>query len=227
MTEAIIKVSWRRSILGFVLEGGNQAVGGIAGSCFTLSSGITLSCAHGHDDQLFRPNDGYDDCRIWIVETGGQITEVRQQQFRLFPEYDAAIIDQFQATTKYQVSKASGEIQSCNLLGYEAHAAPFQVRKAPSNRSLEIYNPRIVSAAQYHNGLRAVPTQLNVNAPDVKLSNKLGYLIDVKAKVGLSGGPMIDASDGSVVGICVIGLPADDHEKTQIGVIDLRQFPFI
>ena len=57
--------------------------------------------------------------------------------------------------------------------------------------------------------------------------NKPGYIVDAVAKIGLSGGPMLDASDGSAVGICFIGLAPGAHQKTQIGALDIRQFPFI
>jgi hypothetical protein len=155
MADAIIKVSWRRLANGFVREGVGQAQGGIAGTCFTLTSGISLSCAHGHDSALFRPNPGFDDCRLWIVETSGRIVELKQRQFRLFPEYDAAIIDGFQSRTKYKTStKKPDEIKNCNLIGYTAHASPFSVGMTPDRQSLQIYAPNIISAEQ---GLRVCP----------------------------------------------------------------------
>lgn len=228
MADAIIKVSWRRLANGLVREGPGEAIGGIAGTCFTLSSGITLSCAHGHDNALFSPNIGFDDCRVWIVETTGRVTEIKQTQFQLYREYDAAIVAGFQSTTNYRVSTKEGsEIQKCNLIGYEASTRPFNVRTTPSQLSLEIYDPHIIDAQQVLNGLTPIPTVLNIDARDVKLSHKVGYIIDVKAKVGLSGGPMVDATDGQAVGICSFGLPRDVIEKTQIGVVDLRQLPFI
>lgn len=226
MADAIIKISWRRLPNGIVAP--QQAIGGIAGTCFTLTSGITLSCAHGHHSDFFQPHPTFDDYRILIIETAGKITEVRQQQFRLFPDYDAAIIDSFQSSTKYSVSsKKYEELQKCNLLGYVANIGPFKVRIDPSGRGLEIYEPHIFDARQYLDELTPVPTVINMLAPDVSLSNKAGYIIDVKAKIGLSGGPMVDASDGGAVGVCSFGLPADVMDKTQIGVVDLRQFPFI
>jgi hypothetical protein len=173
---------------------------------------------------LFEPNVGFDDCRVWIVETSGQITEVKRAQFRLFPEYDAAIIDDFQSTTKYVISsKQATELQKCNLLGYEASTGPFKVKTTPSRSSLEIYDPHIIDAQQALNGLTPVPTKLNIEAPDVKLSDKAGYIVNVRAKIGLSGGPMVDAVDDSAVGICSFGLPPDATDKTQIGVVDLTR----
>jgi hypothetical protein len=52
-------------------------------------------------------------------------------------------------------------------------------------------------------------------------------MMNATAIVGLSGGPMLDALDNAVVGLCFMGLPQDAHQKTQIGAIDIRQFPFI
>ncbi len=228
MADAIIKVSWRRLADGRVVEGRSAAAGGIAGTCFTLSSGMTLSCAHGHGNALFEPNVGFDDCKVWIVERSGRITELKNEQFRLYPEYDAAIISDFSSQTKYGIStKAASALTACNLLGYQASTGPFHVRTSPNQLALEIYDPHIADAEQTFNGLTPVPIRLNIHAADVTLSDKAGYIFDVRAKIGLSGGPMIDAADGSAVGVCSFGLPADVVDKTQIGVVDLRQFPFI
>ena len=97
------------------------------------------------------------------------------------------------------------------------------MKTTPSRSSLEIYDPHIIDAQQALNGLTPVPTKLNIEAPDVKLSDKAGYIVNVRAKIGLSGGPMVDAIDDSAVGICSFGLPPDATDKTQIGVVDLRQ----
>ena len=61
---------------------------------------------------------------------------------------------------------------------------------------------------------------------DVKVTGKSGYIMDARATVGLSGDPMLDSSNNSVIGLCFMGLPEDAHEKTQIGALDIRQFPF-
>jgi len=218
VSDAIVKISWRRSDL-------TVAVGGIAGSSFTLASGIAVTSAH-HMRGMWDPVVGYDACRAWVVETSGRSTEIKPEQLRLFPEYDVAIIDGFRSAQKYPLSKTPGDsIQKCDLLGYKANATPFQVREAPSGL-LEIFRAEIVSAAQQIRNQEPVFRRLTISSADVNIVDKQGYLVASAASVGLSGGPMLDARDQTAIGICTFGLPADAHAKTQVGVLDLRHMPF-
>ena len=66
--------------------------GGICGTCFTLESGVTISCAH-RTETLFKPNPGFDACRVYVLEWGGRTTELKGGCLRLFPDYDACVID--------------------------------------------------------------------------------------------------------------------------------------
>ena len=64
-----------------------------------------------------------------------------------------------------------------------------------------------------------------MNAPDVWIDNKRCYILRQSATVGLSGGPMIDPKDGTVLAVCCFGLPPEKHEKDCIGAVDLRDIP--
>lgn len=46
------------------------AKGGIAGTCFTLESGMTLAAADTMAE-LFTPNPGLDACAVYVVERSG------------------------------------------------------------------------------------------------------------------------------------------------------------
>ncbi len=227
LADAILKVSWRRTPFGAVVPGPDQTEGGVCATCFTLESGITLSCAHNMRG-LFVPNIGFHACRVFVAESSGRITELHDGCLQLFPDYDACVIAGFQSGTRYHIARRKvDQIHSCHLRGYEANTGPFQSRVTPDGRSVEIHSANISSVAQTFNALIPRPIIFQVNSADVKVNNKPGYILDTAAKVGLSGGPMLDAADATVAGLCFIGLPADAHQKTQIGAIDVRQFPFI
>ena len=224
MADAIAKISWRTTASGKVIVGAGTQ-GGICGTCFTLESGVTISCAH-RTETLFKPNPGFDSCRVYVLDWGGRTTELKGGCLRLFPDYDACVIDGYQSSRRYKISDRDPcKITSCDLRGYEAGATPFRVRMATLGRDLEIYKPKIRSAAQIH--IRRTPQLhvFNLESRDMKIVNKTGYLFD-SATIGLSGGPMLDASDGTVVGLCFAGWPEDMHRKSKVGVLDIRQFPF-
>jgi hypothetical protein len=44
-------------------------------------------------------------------------------------------------------------------------------------------------------------------------------LFDFSATIALSGGPMLDATDETVVGLCFAGWPEDVHPKSKVGVV--------
>ena len=224
MADAVVKVSWRKSPSGLVLAG---AQGGVCGTCFTMESGITISCAHNMGG-LFNPNPGFDVCRAFVVEVTGRITELYDGCLQLYPDYDACVIGGFSSRTLYKASqKQPGQIALCSLRGYEAGTAPFQCDLSPTGMAVNISNPRINSVALDLRGLVPQPTTQDINAPDVKIFGKQWYLMKANATIGLSGGPMLDAVDGTAVGMCFVGLPPDVHQKTLIGAIDIRQFQFI
>jgi hypothetical protein len=221
MAEAIVKVSWRKDSRGFVSTAG--AEGGIAGTCFTLDSGMTLTAADRMAG-LFKPNAGFDACRVFVVERSGAVTALREQSLQSYPAHDACVIEGFQSVTRYIVSQKSGAIASCNLKGYRANAAPFTCQLNPTGTDIDVLSPHIESAAQDYSGLVPRSVVFDVKAADMRIVQKPGFVVDVRASIGLAGGPMLDTADGSVVGICVLGLPADAPEKTQIGIIDIRPF---
>ena len=66
MADAIAKISWRTAASGQVIVGAGTQ-GGICGTCFTLESGVTISCAH-RTETLFKPNPGFDACRVYVLE---------------------------------------------------------------------------------------------------------------------------------------------------------------
>ena len=225
MADAIAKVSWRTTVSGHATTA--PAQGGIIGTCFTLETGVTISCAHNMDT-LFKPNPGYDAFRVYVLEWGGRVTELHYGCLRLFPDYDACVIEGYQSSRRYKIShRDPSQITSCNLRGYQSHATPFRLRLADLGRAIEIHKPNIRTAAQTFQSCVPQLHTFSLDSPDVKVANKMGYLFDARAVIGLSGGPMLDATDGSAAGLCFAGWPPDIHQKTKIGVIDIRQFPFI
>jgi hypothetical protein len=220
MADAILKVSWRKTRDGLVLPAG--AEGGVAGTCFTLDSGMTLTAADTMAG-LFTPNVGFDACRIFVVERSGAVTALREQSLQSYPAHDACVIEGFHSATRYTVSQNTGPIISCDLKGYRANAAPFTCEINAAGTAIDVVNPRLRSAAQDYSGFVPRAVVFDVKAADMTLVHKPGFMVDVRASLGMAGGPMLDA-DGSVVGICVLGLPVDAPEKTQIGIIDIRPF---
>jgi hypothetical protein len=221
MADAIVKLSWRKTPSGFVLPG--AAEGGIAGTCFTLESGMTLTAADTMAG-LFKPNPGFDACRVCVVERSGRVTEIPESSVEPYPAHDVSLLAGFQAEVRYALSTTPGSVPSCSLIGYRAHAAPFSSELNAACTAIEIAWPRVETALQMFT--RQVPRSvvLDVKAADMTVRKKAGFVVDLRAPLGLAGAPMVDERDASVVGLCILGLPADAPVKSQIGIIDLRPF---
>jgi hypothetical protein len=220
MADAIVKVSWRRSPEGRVAPG--PAQGGIAGTCFTLESGMTLT-AFDTMAGIFTPNPGFDACRVFVAERSGQVTEIFESAVEAFPAHNTALLARFSSGTRHPLSRTTGPVNSCSLVGYRAHEAPFTTRLSAGGTAVEVVDPRMSKATQDYHGLVPRPYIFDVTAADMAIRGKAGFIVDVRAGVGLAGAPMLDEK-GAAMGICILGFPADAAEKSWIGAIDLRPF---
>ncbi|MDX8357767.1 hypothetical protein [Sphingopyxis terrae] len=176
--------------------------------------------------ELFVPNQGYDQCKVFIAEPAGKVTELQPGCLQTYPEFDACLIMGFSAEQRYRLSDNDlGPASECALLGFEANTAPFDVRQV--NGVLCLDGVQVERSRQFYHGMVPKKRIFSIDAADIKIDGKHGYICDVSAKVGLSGGPMIDLRDNTAVGLCFMGLPADAHQKNEIGVLDIRQLPFL
>ena len=107
-----------------------------------------------------------------------------------------------------------------------ANAAPFGVRWNQDRSALEPFNIDISQSAQILHSHNVRPFIFTVQANDINISDRPGFKILESAMTGLSGGPMIDAADGTAAGICFMGEPPDAFRKDWVGALDIRRFPF-
>jgi hypothetical protein len=220
---ALIKVSWKTGVGGSPIEGGNAAIGGISGTAFSLSNGIVLTASH-HLDDLWKPHEGFDDFEVWIGHPDGSHDVLPKGCFHHFPGFDIARIDCRPSIVQFAISKKPfDDIKDALCLGYEAHTAPFTC--GISGKRLSIYNLALERSLIPFKATMAAQKVIECRAADVFIDSKRGYILQHPATIGLSGGPMVDASDRSVVAVCCLGLPPDSHQKQTIGAVDLRDLP--
>jgi hypothetical protein len=221
--DAIIKINWKGS--AHCVDPGSEFQGGVCGTCFTLSSGITISADHICRD-LFRPIEGFDACRVFAANSATEITLLRQGCVRSHPEFDACVIDGYSSPITYSVSATpAADVSTCQLLGYTANTVPFSISRGSDNLptigGLDLHSvaQRIQAEARLVN--------FNISSEGLTVVGKQGFMFKAAGRIGLSGGPAIELTNGQVVGLCVMGLPPDISQKDHIGAIDLRQFNFL
>jgi hypothetical protein len=210
---AIVKFSWN-GLAPSSLEGG------VAGSCFTIETGVTISCIHNLDG-IFLPNSGFDLCICYIVDPDGSFKHLDISMVEMHNGFDVSMIDCKPSKSRFVVSKkTASEIEYVTSLGYEANSAPFEIELSggvPIPSNAEIF--RCLRRAR-----RKKPDfrTIDLNFPDVTISGKECAVIRAKGVVGMSGGPMIDHSTGEVFGVNSFGLPPDTHDKDYLGAVDFR-----
>lgn len=146
---------------------------------------------------------------------------IQPQQVHVIAGWEVPEIKGYASPRQHRLSwRALDDAMLCSVMAYKANAAPFQVGLGPAGRSIELQSVNVAKAAQ--DALNLVPrfTRFTVHAAD--LDDKPGMVFVQFGKPGLAGAPVIDMGDSGVVGLCVLGLPADVPVKTQIGAIDLR-----
>lgn len=213
MALAIVKISWRSS--------DRICEGGIAGSGFTLSTGRTITCAHVMDG-LFTPNTGFENCRVFALASDGAISELFESDLNLHPQFDLAVVGYVQSSQHYEISDMRrDDVDVSDLIGFVANQAPFTAEFESDGR-LTIISANPAVAAQNKLNTATEPCIINLSGNDLALKNIPGFRCQISAKVGLSGGPMID-KDGKVLGLCAAGLPRDVVDKTELMAVDLRE----
>jgi hypothetical protein len=221
--DAIVKINWKGSARH--VDPDSEFQGGVCGTCFTLSSGLSITCDHiGRD--LFKPIENFDACRVFAVNSVTGATLLQQGCLRLHPEFDACVIESYSSTQTYNVSSTpAADVSTCELLGYTANTAPFLILRG-SDDLPTIGRLTMDSVTQR---VRAAPrlVTFNISSEGLAIDSKQGFMFNAAARIGMSGGPAVELRTGHVVGLCIMGLPPDVSQKDQIGAIDLRQFDFL
>lgn len=224
LPSAIIKLSWKVDSLGNPRDGASAAIGGIASSAFTLSSGTVLTASHNFERLLSHPHTGFDNHAVWIAHPNGECHPLTEASVRHFTGFDIAALDCPPSVQPFVASETPyGDIQFGVCLGYRASTSPFRV--VIKGKHLTISDLDLNSAVLPFPPTAVEHKMLHIRAADLAIDSKRGFLLKHPSTVGVSGGPMLDPADGSAIAVCCFGFPPDAHEKHAIGTVDLRDLP--
>lgn len=220
LPSAVIKISWKIGSKGEVLEGAGAAIGGVCGTCFSIEGHGTISASH-HLKNMFCAHDGFDRFSVWVTHPDGQVHEIGGSDVEHFDGFDVSRISCPPSGSPFSLSGVSYEdVTEGRCLGYEASKAPFEV--VASKGGVELAAVKLNEALLPTSNLPVSRKTLDVSSADVQIDEKRAFFLDQPATIGLSGGPLLEPSSGKVVGVCCIGLPADDRVKKTIGAVDVR-----
>jgi hypothetical protein len=219
MAFAVLKLSYNN-------PGDATLTGGICGSGFFIDSSTAITAHHALNNDALAPNVGYKHVRLWLIGRNGATCVIPPEGVATFPEIDTTVIRFPAPVFNFPVPNlASGPITagiSVNGIGHVGNAMP-SVDAQWHGSELVIRAADISQLVFDRYGEIKRPLTLNINALDVKMQNVRGFELSFGSQVGMSGGPVIDASTHSVLGMLSIGLPADANIKTQTFAISMGQ----
>ena len=219
-TFAILKLSYNE-------PGDSSLVGGICGTGFFVGPSTAITANHVLNDSTFTPNTGFRHCRVWLIMREGTIYSIDPHATKPFPMIDTTVIrlngdkeesfwsDRFDRSPVVRGAKVRG-------FGHIGSAMPKMDVKWDGD-VLRITKVDLASAYSDRSGHVAKVLEFDVNANDVKLKNVRGFQVSFPSRVGMSGGPVVNAENGQVLGMLTFALPPDADIRTQTFAVSINE----
>ena len=220
LTFAILKLS-------FNTPGDSTLEGGVCGSGFFVDPTTAVTANHVLNDSTFLPNAGYKQCRVWLITREGVIYSINRQVIKPFPAIDTTVI-QLNSYKKESISSDRFDRGSVPRgakvrgLGHVGNAMP-KIDAKWEGDVLRIAKADLSSVYSDRSGHVERSLVLDVNANDVKMKTVRGFELSFSTCVGMSGGPVVNAENGQVLGMLTFGLPADAEIKTQTFAVSIDE----
>ncbi len=219
MAFAILKLSFNE-------PGDSSLTGGICGTGFFLDSTTAITAHHALNDLTLTPNLGYQHVRLWLISRNGGICRVEDSAVTLHPEIDTSVIrfpSPVSGFTIYDVTPMAVAVGNrVRGIGHKGNAMP-SVDAKWQGTELVIQTADLMNLVLDRGGSVKRLVTLDVNAPDVKMLDVSGLELSFGSQVGMSGGPVIDAETGCVLGMLSIGLPPDVEVKTETFAVSIDE----
>ncbi len=227
MVYAIFKASYND-------VGSQDVVGGICGTAFFVQEDTALTANHILSTANFGPNPGYARCRYWLLSRDGlQVIPIAKESLVDHQEIDTTIVSLKRKdegpVSVLDLSEHPATIgESVYCKGYVATIGQSDPRPKVSPRwerdKLVIHPPFDLQAVISDRSGNVTSINLcTLTSKDVNLKNKMVLKLSFGGVQGMSGGPLIRASSGEVVGLMSFGLPEDKPQKTNLFAISVEE----
>lgn len=185
---------------------GNQAEGGVCGSCFFINQTEFITAHHVLNNKTYTPNSGYENVKVFLVNSLGEII-YNPRIKKLHPEYDLTIgvIDKkIQFYPSAICSSKDYLKKEVFNLGYGQKGIKKYSLKTINN-DLSIINLQL--DLQKQKGIIEETKIATINARDIKFEKRKMLIVDYTLELGFSGGPLILLETNEIVGFMSLLLP--------------------
>lgn len=219
MAFAILKLSYNE-------PGDSSLTGGICGTGFFLDSSTAITAHHLLNGETLEPNVGYRHVQLWLISRNGAICRIERSAVSLHPEIDTSVIRLPHPISGFPIYDVTPTAITAGIrvrgIGHKGNAMP-SVDAEWQGKELVIRTADLTHLVLDRDGYVKRPLTLDINARDVKMRNVHGFELSFGSQVGMSGGPVVDAGTGCVLGMLSIGLPPDANVKTQTFAVSIDQ----
>lgn len=211
MVFAILKLSYND-------VGDSTVEGGICGTGFFIKERTAVTAYHVLNTNTFQPNAGHRNCKAWLLSRSGSILRLGPENVVEIPEADTSIINVDARPIDLPVYTCSQDDayvgRAVKGLGHIGNSMP-QLQATWEANGLAIKNGDLMSITSDMKGKIVNQFMCSVAAQDVNLQDIKGYEVSFGSRIGMSGGPLLDAATNKVLGLLSFGLPPDAAEKTK------------
>lgn len=219
MAFAILKLSYNE-------PGDSSLTGGICGTGFFIDSSTAVTAHHVLNGETLAPNVGYRHVLLWLISRNGAICRIERSALRLHPEIDTSVIRLPNPISGFPIYDVTPTAIAAGIrasgIGHKGNTMP-SVEAEWQGRELVIRTADLMQSVLDREGHVKRPLTLDINARDVKMRGVQGFELSFGSQVGMSGGPVVDAESGCVLGMLSIGLPPDANVKTQTFAVSIDQ----
>lgn len=219
MAFAILKLSYNE-------PGDSSLTGGICGTGFFLDSSMAITAHHALNGQTLSPNVGFQHVLLWLISRSGAVCTIEHHAVTLHPELDVSVIRLPKPVSGFQVYDVTTKAIASGIrvrgIGHKGNTMP-SVDTEWQGTDLAILAADLAQSVLDRDGYVERPLTLHINAHDVKMRDVSGFELSFGSQVGMSGGPVVDAETGCVLGMLSIGLPPDANVKTQTFAVSIVQ----
>ena len=215
MVFAILKLSYN--------DAGNSTLeGGICGTGFFIKERTAVTAYHVLNTNTFQPNVGHRNCKVWLLSRSGSILSLGLENVIEIPEADTSIINVEERPIDlpaYTCAPNDVDVgRAVKGLGHIGNSMP-RLQATWEANALAIKNCDLMSVTSDMIGKVVNQFMCSVTAQDVNLQGIKGYEVSFGSRIGMSGGPLLDAATNNVLGLLSFGLPPDAAEKTKTFVV--------
>lgn len=216
MIFAILKLSYNRA-------GESPVTGGICGTAFLIGRRTAITAHHILSTHNFKPNQGYKDCQYWLLSRDSAVYELDKTQLRDYPSIDTTVIE-FNAavgTRPLQLSKTTPSIgEAVYNEGFIADAMP-EMKASWKRQRLQIAEYGLADVVFDQRGFIRNVGRITLQSNDVNLNNVEVIETSYPGGMGMSGGPLMRAETGEVIGLMSFGLPPDTPIKQAVAAVSI------